>query len=226
MKRKVFFVLIISLLGFAIGYLMSNFIVQPRYSTYTVLRLFDAEGRPIENSENRADLDTLEEALYSNRIRSQVLKNLEIDFEEKEFRRKIQIVPLQESELIGLEVKDVIPERTMDLANESAEILEAEIGNYTNNTIVISDPAYKPTEAYFPDEKSFAALGLIMGAIFSILYLGFKNKKEDVFYTIEDLRSRYPYPVLGEISNMNKETMKKDQVDDLFIDEKSESNEE
>ncbi|MGO4987347.1 YveK family protein [Gallicola sp. Sow4_E12] len=217
---KLFFM---AALGGVLFYGAVYFFVRPVYSSNTILRITNAEESGSGNSERRR-LNTYNEALNSSKVRDQVLGNLEIDFTPSEYRQKVKVGRIGDSNLFGIKIKDTIAQRSMDLANESAEVFQKEIGSFIEGEqIDIVDEAEMPGQADTWLRRTAAVIGVLAGLLIGVMKKMKKVKNDDSFTSVESLKKRFDFPVLGEIPQLNKENQKTYEVSELFKEETNEN---
>ncbi len=213
--------ILMALIGGAVFFSIVHFFVRPVYSANTILRVTttaEAEGF----TRDKGKINTYNEVLQSNKIRDQILGNLEIDFKPEEFKKKVKADALGESHLFEIKVNDTIAERSMDLANESAEIFQKDISAFLQGEEVeIIDEAKLPTKADLKYKAAAVVLGAAIGILIGVIKKLKKKRDDDSFMSVEALKERYEILVLGEIPQINKESKTSREISNLFKEEEN-----
>lgn len=218
-QKNILKIIIMAILSAAVFYFFCHFFIRPTFTANTVLRIESIQEEELGFFAEKRKLSTYNEILNSSKIKDQILSNLEIDFSPTEFKNKVKIRRLGNSELFGIVSHDTIAERSMDLANESSEIFQKEINAFIEDKVEIIDEAKLPKEPAIWTKVGCAVLGFLFGLTIGALSMIRKVRNDDSFHTIDSLTKRFDYPVLGEIPQMNKKNSESREVNEIFKEE-------
>ena len=189
--RKKFTILIIILLFAVIGIIYSYRVITPDYKASTTLILgrinssssealsqTGKDTNQITQSEiaiNSNLVSTYSELIKSKSLTQKVKDNLNIDIDDKEFRKNINVSRISETELIEITVTNRDGKLAADIANEIAKVFSDKIEEiYNISNVYIIDRAVETNIPYninhFKDIVIFIILGIAISLSYSIIY--------------------------------------------------------
>lgn len=204
-------IIIFSIIVGAASFLLSKFIITPKYDSNTTMIVSNSNqnndpNNPQTNVElgqiqaNKALISTYSEIVKSKGIAERVIKNLGLDMDYEEFSSKVSIEPVKDTQIISVKVVDTIPERAMDIANETANIFKSSIGEIMNvDNVQILDGAILPEEASSPNVKKNTAIGIILGFVLGVAVVLFKEIADSSVKSSEEVTEYFDIPVIGII---------------------------
>ncbi|MDU3136541.1 MAG: Wzz/FepE/Etk N-terminal domain-containing protein [Anaerococcus prevotii] len=202
-------ILIFSIIVGAASFLLSKFVITPKYDSNTTMIVSNSNqnndpNNPQTNVElgqiqaNKALISTYSEIVKSKGIAERVIKNLGLDMDYEEFSSKVSIEPVKDTQIISVKVVDTIPERAMDIANETANIFKSSIGEIMNvDNVQILDGAILPEEASSPNIKKNTAIGIILGFVLGVAVVLFKEIADSSIKSSEEVTEYFDIPVIG-----------------------------
>lgn len=202
-------IIIFSIIVGAASFLLSKFVITPKYDSNTTMIVSNSNqnsdpNNPQTNVElgqiqaNKALISTYSEIVKSKGIAERVINNLGLDMDYEEFSSKVSIEPVKDTQIISVKVVDTIPERAMDIANETANIFKSSIGEIMNvDNIQILDGAILPEEASSPNIKKNTAIGIILGFVLGIAVVLFKEIADSSIKSSEEVTEYFDIPVIG-----------------------------
>lgn len=202
-------IIIFSIIVGAASFLLSKFIITPKYDSNTTMIVSNSNqnndpNNPQTNVElgqiqaNKALISTYSEIVKSKGIAERVIKNLGLDMDYEEFSSKVSIEPVKDTQIISVKVVDTIPERAMDIANETANIFKSSIGEIMNvDNVQILDGAILPEEASSPNVKKNTAIGIILGFVLGVAVVLFKEIADSSVKSSEEVTEYFDIPVIG-----------------------------
>lgn len=204
-------IIIFSIIVGAASFLLSKFVITPKYDSNTTMIVSNSNqnndpNNPQTNVElgqiqaNKALISTYSEIVKSKGIAERVIKNLGLDMDYEEFSSKVSIEPVKDTQIISVKVVDTIPERAMDIANETANIFKSSIGEIMNvDNVQILDGAILPEEASSPNVKKNTAIGIILGFVLGVAVVLFKEIADSSVKSSEEVTEYFDIPVIGII---------------------------
>ncbi|WP_105302002.1 YveK family protein [Anaerococcus marasmi] len=202
-------IIICSIILGAASFLLSKFVITPKYDSNTTMIVSNSNqnndpNNPQTNVElgqiqaNKALISTYSEIVKSKGIAERVINNLGLDMDYEEFSSKVSIEPVKDTQIISVKVVDTIPERAMDIANETANIFKSSIGEIMNvDNVQILDGAILPEEASSPNIKKNTAIGIILGFVLGIAVVLFKEIADSSVKSSEEVTEYFDIPVIG-----------------------------
>ncbi|WP_306483497.1 YveK family protein [Anaerococcus sp.] len=202
-------IIIFSIILGAASFLLSKFVITPKYDSNTTMIVSNSNqnkdpNNPQTNVElgqiqaNKALISTYSEIVKSKGIAERVINNLGLDMDYEEFSSKVSIEPVKDTQIISVKVVDTIPERAMDIANETANIFKSSIGEIMNvDNVQILDGAILPEEASSPNIKKNTAIGLILGFVLGVAVVLFKEIADSSIKSSEEVTEYFDIPVIG-----------------------------
>lgn len=217
--KKVFkhlFLIIILTILFGLGsFAYSNFIVTPSYNANATMIISSSSKN--DDQQDLADIDfyqiqankalisTYSEIVKSKGIADQVIKNLSLNMGYEEFSKKVSIEPVKDTQIISVNVVDSVPDRAMDIANETANIFKSSIGDIMKvDNVQILDGATIPVEPVSPNVSKNTVVGSIIGLVLGIIISMFKELYDISIKSAEEVEEYLNLPVIGVLPDVKK----------------------
>lgn len=196
-------ILVMFLLGLVIGEVYTAAIQKPLYQSYTTILLTKASDSTITSNDvtlNRNLVDTYREIIKSKKVLNKVINNLELDYDYAALNRKVGVTSINDTEIIKITVVDKDSKEASDIANEIANVFNAEVVKlYDIQNVGIVDVAEETDTPYnvnLVKQLVIASLiGLILGftLVFVIYYFDTTIKSAD------KIEEKLGLPVIGII---------------------------
>lgn len=204
-KRLVPIILITIVIAIATG-LVNYYLITPKYeATATVIvgKNKDESSDTLQYNDvllSQRLVDTYTVIMGSQTIYNQIVDELDLNLTPKELQSMIKISTVKDTEVIRVTVKDTIPERAMDIANECLEIFEQEIKNIMQlDNVHILDSAQMPTSPVEPKLiRNSMQAGLITLAL-AIVIAVLLQLADTTIKNEEDIKSITNIPIIGQI---------------------------
>lgn len=191
----------------AIG-LISYYILEPEYQTYTTLMIGRPQGytQEFEYDDlmlNQKLVSTYGEIAKSRIIANELITNLELSLTYEELSKKIDVTLVKDTEIIKILVKDKDGEAAAQIANEIANVFIKHVARIMNiENIQVIDKAEVPLKPDMPKpfiNMMITSVLAIMLSIFSIFaYEYFDNTVK----TSADVEKSLGLPVIGIVPKM------------------------
>ena len=209
-KKNTATILLLTIILAALGYGLSKYIITPTYSSNTTMMVGVSNQNENNNQDenvnynqiqaNKALISTYSEIVKSKGIADKVINNLNLDMDYEEFSKKVSIEPVNDTQIISVKVVDTIPERSMDIANETANIFKDSIGDIMKvDNVQILDGATLPEEPSSPNIKRNTAIGIILGFILGVFVATFKELYDKTIKSQDQVKEYFDIPVIGVI---------------------------
>ena len=206
-KKNFIWIFLLSIVLGGLTFLVNQFVLAPEYESQTTMIIGKPEeyqGAPAKDLEyndvmlNQQLVSTYSEIIKSREISDEVIKNLGLKFSFKEFKEKVKVEAVKDTELISITVSDTIPERAMDIANETAEIFQKKIAYIMKvDNVQILDEAVLPKEPVAPRVILNTLLGFILGGMIATFIAIVKELLDNTVKSSEQIQEEYGLPVLG-----------------------------
>lgn len=189
-------IFLISIIFGALLFGISKISASPIYESTTMIMI--AKSTDLNQNTTYANLSK------SNVFISEVINKLGLDMASEEYVSKVSVEPDPTSRMININVKDTIPERAADLANQTAVELKTAIEKFNKNEVLISDKAKAPKKPISPNVKKYTGLGIFIGFLIGVIYVLFDYYKDTRIKSIEEIENNYEIPLIGVIPDEKK----------------------
>lgn len=211
LKKRIWMILSLMILGIAIAGIVSYFFMTPIYQASTQILVNKKEDNVMEVPQytsqdiqtNLQLINTYNVIMKSPAILSIVIERLDLDTTPANLTNKITVNSAQDSQVINVSVEDTEHFRAVDIANTTAQVFQEEIVELmnVNNVNILSpaehieDPApIKPNPELNMAIAAVVGLMLGVGIAFLLEYLDTTVKNE------QDVEDILGLPILGLIS--------------------------
>lgn len=217
-KRNLITIIFSGILFGGAIYLYSTMIVKPKYEATTSMIISQSNRNEITNSDlqindlrlNQELVNTYSEIIKTRGISNIVIENLGLDLNYEQFNQKVSVTQKGNTEIFGINVIDVIPERAKDIANETSEVFkEAIVEIMKTDNVQILDEAVLPEEPISPNVLRNTLLGFIIGLFLSAAFFILKELLDTTIKTSDDVSEALNIPVLGVLPDVKRPIVRK-----------------
>ena len=214
-KKRLFLIVSLTMLGAIIAGVVSYFVLTPVYqaSTQILVNKQDTEKDIIGEQDIRANLqliNTYNVIINSPFILEKVIENLDLNVTSSELSEQISISNAEDSQVIEISVKDEQHFRAVDIANMIAEVFQQEVPALMNiskgNVNILSPATHLDSPGHVsPNEKMNIAIAAVIGLMvgvglaFLLEYLDTTVKSE------ADVEELLGLPIIGIVSVIPEE---------------------
>lgn len=213
-KSKLVYIVLISLI-FAAAFLgVSKFLITPKYKAETSIIISKTQNdensvvKEMQISDLRLNqelVNTYSEIIKTRGIADMVIKNLGLDMTPEKFKSMVSVTPKNNTEIFNVSIVDTIPERAMDIANETSEVFKASIKEIMKiDNVQILDSAVLPEDPASPNNMRNTILGAMLGFVLSAFIFILKELLDNTVKSSEDFANEFELPVLGIIPDNKK----------------------
>ncbi len=216
-KRRINWIILFTILGGILAFIISEFFITPQYKASTIIIIGNSSNHDDsgnfkkENPQydelilNQKLASTYSEIIKSRSIAKKVIKNLNLNFSVGTYQNKVDVKPIKDTELMSIEVIDTIPERAMDIANETADIFKKEIKDIMHiDNVNVLDEALLPENSISPKILKNSLTGAGLGMFLSLFISVFIESNDTRIKTSEQLQEKFNLPVLGVIPEIKE----------------------
>ncbi len=203
--KRAWVIVLITVLAVATSGIVSFFVLEPQYQTYTTLMLGKPQdvGTAIEHKDvvlNRSLVGTYQEIARSNIVLKEVIENLEKDMTIGKLRGKINVSLVRDTEIIKITVTDTSPERAALLTNETAQVFMKNVVSIMQmENVQVIDVAQVRHNPVKPNKTLNIAIAGILGMMVSLFIIFLLEYLDNTIKTPEDIEKHLGLPVMGMI---------------------------
>lgn len=182
-------ILLIAIIISLLTGLFSFYVIKPIYQTYTTLMI----GKPTKSDDGidysdvllfKELVTTFVEIAKSKNVANDVIKNLKLDIDYEELKKKVNINIINETGIIKITVKDKIPAEAVNIAMEYSKVIKEHIYNILKvDNIQIIDIAEYPQKPIVPKPLLYMFISFVI----SIMLLTFLIIYFDSFLLTKDI---------------------------------------
>ncbi|QAT62022.1 hypothetical protein EQM13_10700 [Acidilutibacter cellobiosedens] len=211
--KRLWLILLLTVICIGASGIISFYVLKPEYQTFTTLMV----GRPKDYQNTNQQLDyneimvnqqlvtTYGELVKSRVVADDVIRDLKLDIPFDDFKDKVNVNLVKDTEIIKIEVTDGDPELAAAIANKTAEVFMdkvKDIMNIENVQIIdraqVTDKPVKPRP--FLNMAIAGVLGLMAGIFLAFILEYFDN----TIKTQEDVQKYLGLSVIGTIPKFDE----------------------
>lgn len=210
--HRVWLIALCGVLAGAIGFLISNFVIAPTYSSSVKLYVNNSSfslgntNFSISSSEltaAQALVRTYGDILDSWNTLERVIDDAGVDYTWQELSEMITYEPSNDTEIMLVTVSCKDPYEASKIANTIAEVLPVRISEVIDGaTMEIVAPAIPNIEKVAPNITQYTAVCLVIGVLISVMVLIIVALMDDTIHDEEYVLSTYDYPILGKVPDL------------------------
>ena len=210
--QRAWLIIIASFIGAAIGFSIAAFAIAPTYSSSIMLYVNNSSftvgdiGFSISSSEISAAQSLVKTytVLLKNRTTlEEIIKTTGVDYEWKELYNMIEAAPVNGTEIMGVTVTCEDPYEAEKIANGIARILPRRISEVVEgSSMEVVDSAIAVKEKVAPSITGFTAIGFVLGALLSCLFVVVLALIDNTVHDEEYILNTYNYPILAKIPDL------------------------
>lgn len=207
-RNRIGLIILLTVLSVVTSGLISNFVLEPEYQTFTTLMV----GKPkdYQNVDDKLDyndlllnqklVSTYGELVKTRAVADEVIKNLGLDMSYKEFREKVNVNLVKDTEIIKLEVMDTDPVLATKIANETAQVFMENVKDIMMvENVQVIDEAQVPDMPVKPRPKLNMAIAGVLGLMVGIFLAFLLEYLDNTIKTPDDVEKYLELPVIGTI---------------------------
>ena len=209
--QKIYWVISAAVLGGAIAFLVSYFMMTPIYSATASLYVYN--GEKVADKVSQSDLvasqqlvETYIIIIKSDSVLEEVSRRTGNEFDAKEIREMLSASATNNTEAFTITVENENPEVAQRLVNTIIEVIPNEIIRVVKaGAVEIIDKAKLPEVPTSPNIPLNTAIGILLGFILCVAIIIARSMFDTTVHTEEDL-SEFNLPVLGVVPALDVET--------------------
>lgn len=207
--NKKTFILIVILIAVILGYIYTNFLIKPKYTSSTTLILAqrnseDATGGMITSTDvtlNDKLIDTYKEIATSNTVVRTVITNLNLtNIDESTLKKEINVTAVTGTQILKVSVTDSNAEMATKIANEMGKVFSKRISDiYKIDNVSIIDEAETTGIPSNINHKKDMLIFLVIGIVLSFGLILLINMLDNTIKNSADIERALNLNILAEI---------------------------
>lgn len=207
LRKWLALIIILTILGVSVSGIVSYFVLEPEYQTFTTLMVGKPKDYLAENKIEYNDLilnqklvSTYGEIVKSRLVTDKVIENLGLDMSYDGFRNKVSVNLVKDTEIIKIQVVDKSPMLATKIANETAKVFMDGVKTIMKvENVQVIDIAQVPLKPIKPRPILNMAIAGILGLMAGV-FIGFLIEfLDNSIKTPEDVEMYLELPVIGAI---------------------------
>ena len=207
-KNNIKFIAIMVLLAMIVTSIVTFFVLDKEYESYTTLML----GKPKEYEQERADItyndvmlnqqlvSTYGEIVKSKTITNQVIDNLQLDISSAQLSQMVTVTTLNDTEIIKITVRNTDPVLAATIANEMANVFMDYVSDLMNiDNVNIIDVAEANNTPVAPRSMMNIAISLVLGLMIGVFIVFIREYLNTKINTSKQVEAIIDYPILAII---------------------------
>ncbi len=207
-RNRIGLIILLTVISVVTSGLVSFFVLKPEYQTFTTLIV----GKPkdYQNVDNKLDyndlllnqklVSTYGELVKTRAVADEVIENLGLDISYKDFREKVNVNLVKDTEIIKLEVVDTDPILAAEIANETAQVFMENVKDIMMvENIQVIDRAQVPDMPIKPRPQLNMAIAGVLGLMIGIFLVFLLEYLDNTIKTPDDVERYLELPVIGTI---------------------------
>ena len=205
-KKRIRILIVGMLIGGTLGWLVSSYLIHPRYSSFVDLYITNntkLETEAVEyNDLNAAQklVNTYMVILQSSTVTDEVLSKVNTDLIGDNLLNVTSFTSVQNTEVLRIQVETEDPQLTKDICDAykdtASKALDEIVG--AGSVKVISNPKY-PSSPSYPSVPKFTAIGAFLGLVLMMAVCVLTMLTNNNINDEKELIERYSIPVLGTV---------------------------
>lgn len=212
-RKRIVLIILIFLFSVISAGIISYFVLQPKYETFTTLMIGKPKDYKGENSIEYNDLilnqrlvSTYGEIVKMRVVADKVIANLDLPISYGQFGSKVSVNLVKDTEIIKLKVVDKDPELAAAIANETAAVFMNSVKDImlVENVQVI-DKAQVPLSRISPRPMFNIAVAGVLGIMIGVVLTFLLEFLDNTIKTENDVEKHLGLIVIGTIPLFEKE---------------------
>lgn len=206
-KRK-WTILIITIISIISSGLVSYFVLDSEYETFTTLMLSKPNTGMGTNDViqyndillNQKLVSTYGEIAKSRVVSSEVIENLSLDLTPEQLKNRVSVSLVKDTEIIKIVVNDNNPELATKIANETAQVFKKNVVEIMKiENVQVIDKAVVPISPVKPRPIFNMIIVGVLGIMISIFLVFLLEYMDNTIKTPSDIERYLDLPIIGMI---------------------------
>lgn len=211
-KKHVVFIILIALIGGSAAFVVSNFLIDKKYTSEAML--YVENNQQVSDSVNVNDItaaqklvNTCQILFKSKSMLENLIINLDLPYTKSQLSGMITAQSVNSTEVMSLKVESSDPQEAQIIVNELVRLANIEFARVIKSgSIEVIDYGEVNTSPSYPNVNLITAAGLLIGAVLSYVIVFIKEMFDVVVKHDDDIAKLYNIPVFAEIMDFNAKT--------------------
>ena len=210
--RRLWLIILVGIVGAAIGFSVANFGIAPKYSSQIMLYVNNSSislgstNFSISASEISAAQSLVKTyvVILNNRTTlEKVIDKADLDYTYEQLSGMIDASPVDETEVFRVKVTCHDPYEAAKIANCIAEVLPERISEIIDgSTMEVVDVAVANLSKVSPSITNYTILGFTIGVVMAVLVIVLIVVLDDTIYDEDYIIQKYEYPILAKVPDL------------------------
>jgi len=208
--QRVWLIVLAGVLVAAIGFMLSAFVIAPKYSSSVMLYVNNSSislgGFNISSSDLLAAqslVKTYVEILNNRTTLERVIDKADVTYTYEELSDMIASAPANDTEILRVTVTTKDPYESAKIANCIAEVLPERISEIIDGaSMEVVDSAIPNLDKVSPSITQYTVIGFILGVTVAVAFLVTVAMMDDTVHDEEYILQTYNYPILAKVPDL------------------------
>lgn len=204
--QKIYWIITCAVIGGAIAFLISYFMITPIYTASASLYVYNNDGSRNTNTISQSDLvasqklvDTYIVIIKSDTVLEKVARASGYNYSANRIRSMLSASSINGTEAFTIKISNENPVVAKDIANTITDVVPDEIRRIVKSSEVVTiDRAKVPSEPSSPNIPFNTVLGILIGFALCVAIVVVRSLFDTTIHSEEDLND-FNIPVLGVI---------------------------
>lgn len=211
-RRRMWLIILLTILSVVTSGVVSYYVLEPEYQTFTTLMVgkpkdyknFDSKLEYNDLLLNQRLVSTYGQIVQMRVVIDEVIENLNLDISYNEFKNKVSVNLVKDTEIIKIEAKDRDPALAAKIANETAQVFMSSVKNIMMvENVQVIDEAQVPESPISPRPKLNMAIAAILGLMIGLFLVFLLEYLDNTIKTPEDVERHLGLTVIGTVPMVN-----------------------
>ena len=207
-RRRMWLILLLTILSVVTSGVVSYYVLEPEYQTFTTLMVgkpkdyqnFDSKLEYNDLLLNQRLVSTYGQIVQMRVVIDEVIENLNLDISYNEFKNKVSVNLVKDTEIIKIEAKDRDPALAAKIANETAQVFMSSVKNIMMvENVQVIDEAQVPESPISPRPKLNMAIAAVLGLMIGVFLVFLLEYLDNTIKTPEDVERHLGLTVIGTV---------------------------
>lgn len=211
--QKIYWIITCAVIGGAIAFLISYFMITPMYTASASLYVYNSDGSKNTNTISQSDLvasqklvDTYIVIIRSDSVLEKVARISGYNYSAGQIRSMLSASSINDTEAFSIKIENANPTVARDIANTIVDVIPDEIRRIVKSSEVMTiDRAKLPAEPSSPNIPVNTVVGVLIGLVLCVAIVVTRSLFDTTVHSEEDL-NEFNIPVLGIIPALDIET--------------------
>lgn len=132
LKKRFWIVVLITIIGFVLGYGVSTYVVKPTYTSSTTLLVNDQSKPSADRQSDISLINTYKDLIVSTEVLKPVVQNIDENLSVPEVRKMISVTTNVGSQVFSINVKSKDGDQATEIANDVSKEFQNKLSSMMN----------------------------------------------------------------------------------------------